>query len=259
MIYFKHGQNKIAIPQLWSEITLKQWFEITAAGDDQVKIVMALTGFTEQAVNRLSGHSMRMLSESTKFMSKLFRSEDWIAPKVIKLGDLTIAPLVDIKEKEYGQKIVFHEAASQEIPFINNLLTVIEIYLQPLITKSHYDPEKTEEIKALLYKHITFCDAYTLGVYYIKQLNVILKTEETTLNTKPTPEQIAAGINDYSRFGIMNTIRALAGGDILKTDAVLRKSYNEVYLWLCMKQQDAKYDKSYETVMRNKHAKPSGK
>jgi hypothetical protein len=255
MITFKTGNKKINVPQMWSEITLKQWHDVTAAGADQDKIIAAITGLPEDVVVRLSAHSRRLVAESTRFLSKFFNSEEWIVPKVVRIGDHVLHPKFDIREKEYGQRIVLQTAAEEKgRSFIGNLSTLIEIYLQPLITKKYYDPERTEEVKALIEQHVLFVDAYTLAVYYCKQLNEIIATEAATLNVQPTAEQRMAGIDEYSKFGVMNTIRALAGGDILKANEVLHIDYSTVYSWLLMNKTDSTFNTKYSQVLQNKYA-----
>lgn len=254
MITFKTGNKKINVPQLWSEITLKQWHDVTAAGDDQDKIIAAITGLPEDVVKHLSAHSRRLVAESTRFLSKFFNAEEWIVPKVVRIGEHVLNPKFDIREKEYGQRIALQMAAEEkEKSFIGNLSTLIEIYLQPLLTKKYYDADKAEETKALIEQHILFVDAYTLAVHYCKQLNEIVAVESTTLNVPPTAEQRAAGIDEYSKFGVMNTIRALAGGDILKANEVLHIEYSTVYSWLLMKKTDSTFDQRYSAVLQNKY------
>lgn len=252
MIYLKHGKNKIEVPQIWAELKLHQWESLRQAGDDQKKIISILTGLTIDVVEHLSMASIIVITEGAKFLSEKFDTKKWVVPEVLKLGEYTVYPKIDIKEKEYGQKVLLTDAVIGKSEVVNNISTILEIYFQTLITKKHYDTELTEEFKNLIDKNICLCDAYAIAMDYEEQLGDLLENEVKTLNKQPSEDQKRAGIDIYNKFGIMNTIRALANGDILKVPEVLKMDYQTVYLWLLMNKADAQFQESYRNVMKNK-------
>lgn len=50
-------------------------------------------------------------------------------------------------------------------------------------------------------------------------------------------EHRQAGIDDFNRFGVFNTIDSLAGGDVLKWGEIMKITYNDIFLKLCMNKQ----------------------
>ena len=48
----------------------------------------------------------------------------------------------------------------------------------------------------------------------------------------------------------MNTVYALTDGDILKIDKVLRKTWNEVYIWMLYKKTRSEYLENLEKIIR---------
>lgn len=67
------------------------------------------------------------------------------------------------------------------------------------------------------------------------------------MGSEASKEQRQAGIADFDRFGVFNTIDSLAGGDILKWGEVMKLVYNEVFLKLCMNKQQHIFQENLRT------------
>lgn len=65
-------------------------------------------------------------------------------------------------------------------------------------------------------------------------------------------EHRKAGINEFERFGIFNTIDALAGGNILHWGAIMKLSYNDVFLKLCMNKQSVVFQQNLRELSKTK-------
>jgi len=81
-------------------------------------------------------------------------------------------------------------------------------------------------------------------MYFICWLSDELKSvytlEKNNLGSKdPNPELIQAGISDLNVFGDMNIIDTLAGGDILKHEAIKKLPYKVIF------------DKQFKSVIEN--------
>lgn len=63
-----------------------------------------------------------------------------------------------------------------------------------------------------------------------------------------------AGVANFDRFGLFNTIYLLAGGDCTKYDAVFNLSYSEAYLTLARKAEEARYQKRFNEILKNRSA-----
>ena len=86
----------------------------------------------------------------------------------------------------------------------------------------------------------------------IEQLKEIIETESKELSIEPTREQRLAGVSMYDEFGIMNTIRAVAQGNILNFDKVLEIEYNVVFIYLKMAKTDSIFQTNYQKVLNKK-------
>jgi hypothetical protein len=65
-------------------------------------------------------------------------------------------------------------------------------------------------------------------------------------------EETDAGIGDFEKFGIMNTIDALAQGDVTKWDQVLEQPNSTIFLKRLMMAQERKYNNDYNEIMKRK-------
>lgn len=263
----KKTKELVLVPTGFSEITLRHWAEITAAGEDQTKLVAAIIQRPVEFVSRLSQESMVKIVELCKYFGKM-DPDTWVMPALLKikyghrvadgtvpkLVDVvkTISPVMDIREKSFGQKILIERILKDSGNVINNLPTILEVYLQPLLTGQDYDVEKSEQVQKVIYNQVSLPDAYTIGASITKQLLAIKKREAEQLNKPPTSDQISAGINMFNEFGVVNTIDALAGGDVLKYDAVLKKDYNTIFLKLKKSKVQQIFEENYTEVLKRK-------
>ena len=87
---------------------------------------------------------------------------------------------------------------------------------------------------------------------YITQLKSILETEQNALHKEPTYEQKKAGVDMFNDFGVMNTIKALAGGDILKYEAVTKIEYNIIFTHMAMNKVQSEFEENYRKVLKQK-------
>jgi hypothetical protein len=88
--------------------------------------------------------------------------------------------------------------------------------------------------------------------YIINQFNVLVTKEKKELSSKPTSEQTRAGISMFDSLGMFNTIDALAGGDILKHEAIYNLDYNTIFLKLKKSNLEVKFKNNYEKIMQSK-------
>ncbi len=148
-------------------------------------------------------------------------SEHWIFDDKYK---------IDIKELEFGKVLLLRMANVSE----DRIKKAIEIYF---------------EIKA---DELTLFEAIPLANDLYKQLDEINKKESIALKFNPTPEQRRAGIDKFNQFGANNTIDALAGGDILKYEQILKIDYNTIFVKLYRSKIEHDYEKKYSKIMSEK-------
>ncbi len=75
---------------------------------------------------------------------------------------------------------------------------------------------------------------------------------EQKLDTETENDLIVAGIDDLNKFGDLNTIDALAGGDILKWQQVLELTYEDVYNKLLKTKTEEDIKKRLEAIYKSK-------
>jgi hypothetical protein len=80
----------------------------------------------------------------------------------------------------------------------------------------------------------------------------INQLESEQLQSLPDAEMTNAGIENFNQFGIINTIDALAGGDILKWKKVIKMSYIDVFTKLKKNKVESEYNKSYSKILEQK-------
>lgn len=80
----------------------------------------------------------------------------------------------------------------------------------------------------------------------------IIKTERETLISKPEAEELQAGVDRFARFGVLNRIDSLAGGDITKYDEVMMQPYSVVFAKLQMNLEQSQYSKRLRRVWEEK-------
>ena len=61
------------------------------------------------------------------------------------------------------------------------------------------------------------------------QMVKISEMEQTYLHNPPDPKLLAAGLRNLDPLGTINTVDLLAGGDILKWEAIRQLPYSEVF------------------------------
>lgn len=76
--------------------------------------------------------------------------------------------------------------------------------------------------------------------WLLEELSNIGKMESQYLSSMPDLKLIAAGINELNQFGELNIIDSLAGGDVLKWEAIKDLKYHIVF------------DKQYKSIIESR-------
>ena len=253
MIKFKAKGIQYSCPTSWTEITFKQWKELNNTKDD-LKLLTILTGVPSNIIKRISEKSLFNLSLAISFISKPLKIEDYKPPEEFNYKRNKKIPFVkDIKEKTYGQKIYLqHSLIENE----GNEAKIIEesvlIYSQPYIDNSDFNLDRLNALKNSL-DDVFFVDLYSIAIAYTNQLKEVVEIEGRELKTIPTNEQKSAGVDMFSKFGVMNTVKALANNNILNYEKVLKIEYNTVFIHLLMNKTEGVYQENYRKILEQKH------
>lgn len=219
------------IPTCWNDLTFSKWLLISNE-TDSINILSILTGMSLDVLNRISVNSQNKLIAVINFV---FDEVDFATLEIPDyLGGVEYVQTIG--KKTYQNKIDAHEvmkkADQKNVSFFTEL---IEIY-SPNID----------------FNSVGVLDVYATGLGYSNQMNDIVQKENDTLSVQPTVEQVNAGVDIYTKFGVMNTIRALADGNILNYDKVLALEYNVVYITLLMNKADNVFQENYRKVVSRK-------
>jgi len=257
MIKFTSGKRKnkkfYSCPTSWGEITFKQWKDLNAS-DNELEMISILTGITSEAINLISEGSLLKLSLAIGFVAKPLQMENYAPPSEFNYKQNRKIPFVeDIREKNYGQKIFLqHLLIENEKDEAKIIEESVLIYAQPFIDNSEFNLDRVIELKNSL-DNVFFVDLYSIAIDYANQLREIVETEAKQLNVQPTNEQKAAGVDMFLKFGVMNTVKALAENNVLNYEKVLRIEYNTVFIHLLMKKTEGIYQDNYRKILDQKH------
>ena len=252
MIKFKANGEKYTCPTSWADITFKQWKQLKSTKDD-LEIISILSGIPSDIIKRISERSILKLSLAVSFISRPLDIENYLPPEEIEISRRVKFPFIkDIKGKTYGQKIYFqHVLSNNKEDEAKIIEESILIYAEPYLSGKEFNISKLSELKNSL-DNVFFVDLYSIAINYSDQLKKILETEREELKTEPTNEQNAAGVKMFSRFGVMNTVKALAGNNILNYEKVLLIEYNTVFIHLLMNKAEGIYQDNYRKILEQK-------
>lgn len=252
MVKVSNGKDIYYIPTSWEEITYGQYKDMQGVRDE-AKILSILCNMPVDLVERLGNDTITRLSILLSFLQEPIKVEG-LEPKeeLTALDGSKIRLIKDIKEKSFGQKIYLHELVKEnEENIVNALTDIVLVYSQEQITGKDFDIGKINDLKNS-FDNIFLVDLYSTAMYYIEQLKVVLESERNVLHKEPTREQKLAGIDMFSDFGVMNTVKALAGGDVLKYEAVTKLEYNIVFTHMVMNKVQSDFEENYRAVMKRK-------
>jgi len=250
MIKVNNGKEVYSIPTSWDEITYKQYKDIQGV-TDEATLLSIICNMPIEIVNTLSNNSIAKLSILLSFLSEPIETEGLTPNEYLTtLDGFKISLVKDIKEKSFGQKIYLHQIVQEnEENIVDALVDIVLIYAQEQITGKDFDINKINELKNS-FDNIFLVDLYSTAFSYIEQLKAVLEAEKNVLHKEPTREQKLAGIDMFSDFGVMNTVKALAGGDILKYDAVTKLEYNVVFTHMVMNKVQSDFEDNYRSVLK---------
>jgi hypothetical protein len=171
-------------------------------------------------------------------------------PEHVLINWKLIPTQIDIGKDTFAQKIIaqrkLQECKTQDEQ-IKMIPEIVAIYLQPHIHNTSFNPDKVQDALIEVLK-MSVATIVPLGDFYIKDMLRIIEREQKTLKYTPDRKELLAGVQDLNKFGEKNLVDALAGGDVLKHDDVLKLPYNTVYLKLYQDNVKARINKKYATI-----------
>lgn len=251
MIKLKDKDNSFNLPTGWGEVTYNQW-KLLQDEKDELKIVSILSGIPLEMVKRLGNKTLYRIVNIIQFVNTEMDLDSYTIPKILKVKRREINYIEDITEATFGQKIYLQQIVNDSGGDILSIIhDVVLVYSQPFIDKSNFDINRLEQLKDF-FNDVFLVDLYSTAFGYITQLKDIVTSEANNLRSPPNSDQLAAGVDMFDEFGVMNTVKALAGGDILKFEEVLKIEYNIVFLHMKMNKVQNVFNENYRKVLDQK-------
>lgn len=244
MIKFTTPYGEIEVPANYFELRVKDYAMISERHEDYTFVFSVLTGLTKDQVSTID------LTNILPFLDFLKESPLDMEPLDFINFDGQDITGIDIRSKTWGQKI----AACEDL---TDICRILAVYLQPILSGNKFNPDQVEDIVKQL-EQMNVAEVYPFGLFLQKQLIDALKIEQKMLQPDITPEQLRAGISEFDKLGVFNTIDMIAQGKPWKYDKVLALDYGTIFNKLLHSNISTKFEKRLSAIYAAKN-KPIGK
>lgn len=102
------------------------------------------------------------------------------------------------------------------------------------------------------FNNVTGNQIISFVLWILKELEFLGTIEKNNLSTDPEMEMRAAGIDRMNEFGVLPTIHALSGKDLLKHKEIEALPYFEIYQILKMEKVESEVMKNYNEIKSKK-------
>jgi hypothetical protein len=95
--------------------------------------------------------------------------------------------------------------------------------------------------KQNIFFNMKLIDIIQFRNYIVQSIANLSKVESIALSYEPSNEEVAAGIERLSIYGVYNQLLSVAGGDPLKIPQVRKMPYHEAFVFLCNQKDKHEY------------------
>jgi len=217
MISILINKEKFNTPTSWNDVMYSQWTKIQNE-KDEIKILSIITNIPTDLLINFNQGQLEKIGVLLSFLQTPLDFDNIGKP---------VKP-IDIKRQSWGKRIEAEQILRNKSDDIDGIVKCYKLQDMPII------------------------EMFEMVLDIIEQLKEIIETEAKELSVEPTREQKLAGVSMYDEFGVMNTIRAVAQGNILNFDRVLEIEYNVVFIYLKMAKTDSIFQTNYQKVLNKK-------
>jgi hypothetical protein len=214
-VIFNGEKKEINLPQKWAEVTLRDYKRIKEQG-----LIKALTGLNENDFNE---DTLITITYALRFLKRKIKGFEPDYIKQLNIGGESWGKLEEAQQIFKIEEDHFLAAAK-----------VCKVYLGVDL-----EDRPMTEIAGVL-NHIG--EKLTAFFEMFSELN------EYT----PDSDEIRAGVEELERFGFLNTLDRLAGGDVLKYDSILKEPAIKIYNKLLKDFIDSKIQKRLFEIKNKK-------
>lgn len=224
----------------YSELTFGDYLKILENRNikdvyERIKANIAIiAGLTVEEVNMFPGSHIEALTHHLKFIDNV---------KVLQFETIEEKYKINVGAEAWGKleqvKILIQNKS--DLNLLSEVPTILRIYLGDL-----------EEIKN--FEQMNFMKAFNIAKHCVESLENFFKKYTRLKDFKPEIEQIQAGVNQLDQYGFFTTLHALAKGNPLNYDELLKLPADNIYQTLVLDFELSEYNKRYNKI-KNKKSK----
>lgn len=241
MIRIKTKIKDFNLKTSFSDLTFSEFKELINEHTNEERRIEILTGLNPVECSYIN------LEDLSKYLSFIYEDpfEKIEASDFISIGGKDLILPASISSCQWGQKILSVQALRE-----GNFSQVLAIYLQPILDEAEFDIQRLDEAEKLIDE--SNAESIISCFKFIKDQLIEIFEREKALKSDISGEQIAAGIDMFNILGDFNTIDLIAGGDVLKYEAVLKIDFDTIFNKLLKINLTAKFEKNYHEIINKK-------
>ena len=260
------GKIRLQIPTELTEITLGSMIAMESATGNEIPLIPDLTAEVCDNIVNVSdlidirerilslAHKIKYQYQETKLPEKL------LGVKVPQ--NLSIEPagayLVcrDLIAEEINRHITeFGEDEWEQHfqPSLNTCALILANYFYCRVTGELWNEQKAEEFRSEVLK-LSVAESLPVARFFFSELQQFIQTENVALGSVQTEIEKRAGIKAFEKFGYINAVDALAGGDPLRWEAVLNLSYEVFFMKQLLRKTQFEYQEKYHELYLKQHS-----
>lgn len=245
MIQLKTKLRKFEVPSSYADVTIEDLEFLKQNVNDQMAIAERLI---KVPADELVNMDMSLIQDVLGFLNvSILDSVD--ERDIIRIGKKSYVLPEDFTQCTWAQKIIASDAIKN-----SNLQRLLSVYLQPVYDGSDFSNDSLNRLPEIEkhFQKLSVEEVYGCIKFLMNQFIERGKLEEKLLKPNVTIDHQRAGIAMFNVLGDFNTIDEIAGGDVLKHDAVLMLDYTTIFNKLLKNNLTTKFEKNYSDILNKK-------
>jgi hypothetical protein len=224
MVKINIGDNHYKLPSTWSEVDLSKIVDCSTPKEQ----LSVLGNIPPKVLNQLTDTQILVLYQIIEYITD---------PESLN-GILLDLPCSTIYQGDEGPMIEFSSWEK-----LDKARKVID----PQYHKTYFNL-----VKIYFPNEKSTINILSLGYKLLDQMNTFLASFQDMFEDAPEADEIEAGVEELSMFGIFATADRLSGGDLLKMDQVLSMPASVIYTKLYLDWKLSKYQENLMKIREDK-------
>ena len=246
------------LPTDWTEVTWKMYNRLKLSDGSLLGILYSFTEVPPSQWLLMSQIEIEVrlfpyLQFATSFPEK------YLCPEFLKIKDKFILIPRDLGKLSWAQKIAAQKIIVESKGSADVLPELLAIYIYALyrgkkLSANEDDSyfEEAKDFSKFIFDDCSIVDLLGVFVHLSNEIYRLLKRDSENLSCKPTSEQVRAGIDKMNKYGIMNILDPLSGGNVLNHDSLLAIEYNLIFHKLNYDNGKNKFQERYADIITKK-------